>query len=103
MISGSVKLSNSNKFAASNNELEMLLCLVWKMLCVNIRETMEPRRGHGEKKNKKNNDGIFISELVGWVHDSLCGESEWEMYSDSEAAEVVMKLLILDVSLIWHT
>lgn len=35
-----------------------------------------------------------MSELVGWVHDSLCGENEWEIYSDREAVEVAMKLLL---------
>ncbi len=36
----------------------------------------------------------LILQLVGLVHNDLCGETEWEMFYDSEAAEVAMKLLL---------
>ncbi len=38
---------------------------------------------------------VEIDFAAGWfVHNDLCGETEWEMYYDSEAAEVAMKLLL---------
>ncbi len=52
----------------------------------------------------------LILQLVGLVHNDLCGETEWEMFYDSgcrsgneTAPSGPEALLILDVWLTWHT